>query len=160
MFSTGNWEFTIEPITWLYLVFRDNYTRNYWLELSFYPRPVLAFEYCRCLHLSVCVHVYVGHPRVCPRHNSSPLQDRITKFGSEVQNTLVKIPNVWGQMTLTFKVKFKLKVPNLPHFALVHTITHHLFKLGSPNLDQWCKTPWLRSLLFLWMVDVDLYGQI
>ena len=30
----------------------------------------------------------------------------------------------------------------------VRTITHHTFKLGSPNLDQRCKTPWFRSLLF------------
>ena len=30
----------------------------------------------------------------------------------------------------------------------VHAITHHPFKLGPPNLDQRCKTPWLRSLLF------------
>ena len=31
---------------------------------------------------------------------------------------------------------------------LVCVITRDLFKLGSPNLDQRCKTPWLRSLLF------------
>ena len=30
----------------------------------------------------------------------------------------------------------------------VRTITHHPFKLGSPNLDHRCKRPWLRSLLF------------
>ena len=29
----------------------------------FYPRPVLAFGYCRCLRLSVCVSV-----RVCSKH--------------------------------------------------------------------------------------------
>ena len=27
----------------------------------------------------------------CPHHNSSPVQARITKFGGELQNTLVKI---------------------------------------------------------------------
>ena len=26
-------------------------------------------------------------------------------------------------------------------------ITHHLFKLGSPNLDHRCKRPWLRSTM-------------
>ena len=31
---------------------------------------------------------------------------------------------------------------------LVRAITRDLFKLGSPNLDQRCKRPWLRSLLF------------
>ena len=42
----------------------------------------------------------------------------------------------------------------------VRAITHHLFKLGSPNLDQRCKRPWLRSLLFLGVIDLDLQGQI
>ena len=39
---------------------------------------------------------------------------------------------------------------------LVRAITHHPFKLGSPNLDQRCKRPWLRSLLFCGMIDRDL----
>ena len=43
---------------------------------------------------------------------------------------------------------------------LVRTITHHPVKLGSPNLDQRCKTPWFGSLLFLGMIDLDLQGQI
>ena len=38
---------------------------------------------------------------------------------------------------------------------LVRTITHHPFKLGSPNLDQRCKTPWFGSLLFLGMIDLE-----
>ena len=32
----------------------------------------------------------------CPHHNSPPIQARITQFGPEVQNTLVKIPVVLG----------------------------------------------------------------
>ena len=32
--------------------------------------------------------------------------------------------------------------------GLVRTITHHSFKLESPNLEQRCKRPRLRSLLF------------
>ena len=43
---------------------------------------------------------------------------------------------------------------------LVRLITHRSFKLGSPNLDQRCKTSWFRSLLFLGMIDLDLQGQI
>ena len=35
---------------------------------------------------------------------------------------------------------------------LHRVITCHPFKLESPNLDQKCKTPWLRSLLFLGFV--------
>ena len=45
----------------------------------------------------------------CLHHNSSPIQARITKFGPKVQNASVKIPIIWGQLNLTFKVKFDLK---------------------------------------------------
>ena len=34
--------------------------------------------------------------QVCPRHNSAPVQARITKFGPKMQNTLVKVPIVLG----------------------------------------------------------------
>ena len=44
--------------------------------------------------------------------------------------------------------------------GLVRAITPHLFQLGSPNLDQRCKRPWLRSLLFCGTIDRDLQGQI
>ena len=43
---------------------------------------------------------------------------------------------------------------------LVRAIIHQPFKLGSPNLVQRSKTPWLRSLLFFWAMDLDLQGQI
>ena len=43
---------------------------------------------------------------------------------------------------------------------LVRAITRDPFKLGLPNLDQRCKRPWLRSLSFLWAIDLDLQGQI
>ena len=42
----------------------------------------------------------------------------------------------------------------------VRTITCHPLKLQSPNLNHKCKTPWLRSLLFLGFIDLDLQGQI
>ena len=34
----------------------------------------------------------------------------------------------------------------------VCAITHHPFKLGSPNLDQWCKIPWMSSLFFFFFL--------
>ena len=36
---------------------------------------------------------------------------------------------------------------------LVRVITWDPFKLGSPNLDQRCKMPWLRSLLFCRVIN-------
>ena len=44
------------------------------------------------LPVSVCVCVYQS--LACPHDNSSPVQARITKFGPEKKNTLVKIPIV------------------------------------------------------------------
>ena len=55
---------------------------------------VLAIGYCHCLRLCVCHSVCQS--LACPRNNSGPIQSRITKFGPEVQNTLVKIPNILG----------------------------------------------------------------
>ena len=43
---------------------------------------------------------------------------------------------------------------------LVRTITHQPFRLESPNLVERRKTPWLRCLLFLGVIDLDLQGQI
>ena len=106
-------------------------------ENDFYPRPVLAFGYCRCLRLSVrpCVnHLLVRaitqdlfklwSPNwasrsnltskskftllwACLQDNSSPVQTRINKFGPEGQNTLIKIPIVLG-VDWTWEVKFNL----------------------------------------------------
>ena len=75
--------------------YHSGHVYAYCCSVIFYPRPVLAFRYCRCLHLSVCPSVCV-----CGNH------------------------------------------------LLVRAITHHPFKVGSPNLDHRCKRPWLRSLLF------------
>ena len=44
--------------------------------------------------------------------------------------------------------------------TLVHAITHQPFKLESPNLDQRCKRPRVRSLLFCGANDLDLQGRI
>ena len=46
--------------------------------------------------VSVCVYQSLA----CPHDNSSPVQARITKFGPEKQNTLVKIPIVFGSSWL------------------------------------------------------------
>ena len=59
--------------------------------LSFYLRPVLAFGYCRCLRMCVCVSV---------------------------------------------------------NHELLRAIIHQPFKLGSPNLVQRSKTPWLIHIVF------------
>ena len=85
------------------------------IPYGFYPRPVLAFGYCRCLRLSVCVSVCVcvRQPWACPCHKSSRVQARTIKFGQKVQKNLVKVPTVLGgdwpwpsKSNLTWKAKF------------------------------------------------------
>ena len=57
---------------------------------------VLSFPVFVCL----CVHVSVRQPRACPCRNSSPARARITKFGSEVQNTWLRSLLFWKAIDL------------------------------------------------------------
>ena len=105
---------------------------RHWLHQFFCcSRPFLAFGYC-CLRLCVCVCLgvcpSVCQSRACPRDNSWPVQARVTKFGPNVQNILVK-----GQLTLIFKVKFHFKIKFYAILSLkfVRAITHHPFKIFS-----------------------------
>ena len=66
----------------------------------------------------------------------------------------------FGLRVLSSAASVGLCVSVCVNHELLRTITHRLFKLGSPNLDQRCKTHWFRSLLFLGMIDLDLQGQI
>ena len=84
--------------SYLFIFHCTNFGNYVWnLEVNhFYPRPVLAFGYCRCLHLCVCVCLCVCQSFACPRDNSGPVQARIAKFGPKMQKTLVKVPIVLG----------------------------------------------------------------
>ena len=86
---------------------------------------------------------------------------------------LYLINNMDGHRMLFFRflpeASFGLLVLSLPacvcvlvsvNHELVRAIIHQPFKLGSPNLDQICKRPWLRALLFCGTIDRDLLGQI
>ena len=80
-------------------------------QIHFYPRPVLAFAWILSLPASVCLCVYQS--RACPHDNSPLVQARITKFGTKVQKTLVKVPIVFGhdrfwpsRWNLTWKSNF------------------------------------------------------
>ena len=130
-------------------------------EASFGLR-VLSLPASVCLCVCVCVY----QSRACPRDNSPLIQASIAKCGVHVQftvqKTLVKNPIVFGgdwpwpsRSNLTW---FESRI--LPHFELVRPITCHSFKLESPNLDQKCILPRLKSLLFLVLIDLDLQGQI
>ena len=94
------------------IVFRDSYDKR---NICMNPRPVLAFRYCHrlCLCICPCVCVCVCQSLACPQADSSAVQARITKFETEVQNTLVKITIILGddrprpsRSNLTWKSNF------------------------------------------------------
>ena len=104
---------------------------------------------CHCLLLSVCACV-----SVCLSVNHlfvhAITQDSF-KLGSpnldqRCKKTLRSLL-FCGLIDLDLQGQIEPQSPNLSHLELHRTITHHPFKLGSPNLDQRCKIPWLRSLL-------------
>ena len=66
-----------------------------WTKCSILFLPEASFG-LRVLSLPVSVCVCVYQSLACPDDNSSPVQARITKFGPEKQNTLVKFPIVLG----------------------------------------------------------------
>ena len=111
---------------------------------------ILAFGYCRCLHLSVRVTIRTS-TLACLPNNLLPIQARITKFGPAVQNVFVKIPFV-----LVVHVQGQISLKNPPHFVFVRMINHHWLKLEPPNSNKKYKKPLLRSVLFLDLIDLDL----
>ena len=125
---------------------------------------VLSLSVSGCVCVCVCVYQSLA----CPLDNSGPVQARITKFGPKMRNTLVEVPGFFfffSFLLLLFFVLFlfvfsfavwnlNLQSLNLPHFEFVPNITHHPYKLGSPNLNQMCKIHWLISLLFWWQLTL------
>ena len=126
------------------------------LGFHFYPKPVLAFGYWHCLRLRICPCVCVYHSLACPYDNSSAVQARVAKFGTEVQNTLFNIPIILGMINLDIQDQNSFKSRILLHFELVRTITCHPVKPESPNLDQKCILVQLRSLLILGVIKHQL----
>ena len=62
------------------------------------PSIVVA---CVCLCVRSFVHASVCQPWACTRDNLWPIQVKITKFGPDVQNTLLRSLLFMGWLTLT-----------------------------------------------------------
>ena len=86
----------------------------------------------------------------CPYNNSPPIQSRITKFGPEVQYTLVKIFFVLGgQLTLTFKVKYDFKI-KFSGFTLPEKHNHHI-ATREQRIPRLFHGPDCFTVAILWM---------
>ena len=116
---------------------------------QFWPSGIVI----ACVCGSVCVCVYQS--RACPDDNSSPIQARITKFGPEMQNTLVWIPIVLGddrpwssRSNLTWKSNFA------PFWACSHhyssAIQARITKFGPKMHLSTVKIPTNFGLDWFW----------
>ena len=79
---------------------------------KFWPTGIVVACVCLC----VCVHPYARQSLACPRDNSGPIHARITKLEQRCKR-LWSRSLLWGggggagwQLTLTFKVKFNLRI--------------------------------------------------
>ena len=77
---------------------------------SFYPRPVLAFGYCRCLRLSVCVSV---NPELVRAINHHVFKLEPPNLDKRCKTTWLRSLLFWGgdwpwpsRSNLTWKAKF------------------------------------------------------
>ena len=127
----------------------------YKLLCNFYPRPVLASGYCRCLRVCVYVCVSVNHEFV------RAVTHQPFKLGSPNLDQRCKRP--WlrallfcGMIVRDLQGQIELQSQNLPHFELVHAITHHQLKLQFPNMEQKCTLALFRSLPILGLIEIDL----
>ena len=114
-----------------------------------------------------CPFVFQGHPSYfkVTRYKISPILTQIGHYRtigrSQLSNPsdLPCLPEAsFGLRVLSLSASVCLCV--CINHLLVRTITHQPFTLESPNLDERRKTPWLRCLLFLGVIDLNLQGQI
>ena len=103
----------------------------------------------------VCVCVCVRQSWACPSDNSSTVQARITKFGPEKQNTLVKIPIVfWGNWPWPSRSNLTSNSILTPFWACpnhyLHAILVRISKLGQEMHFSTVKIPVNSGLDWPW----------
>ena len=122
---------------------------------AFYPRPVLAFGYCRCLRVCVCVCLSVNHQLV-RAVTHQPFKLKSPNLDQRCKRPWLRSLLFSGMIDLELQGQIKLKIQNLPHFELVRAISHHKLKSVFPNCVQKCILILLRSLLILGWIDLDV----
>ena len=125
---------------------KDGNFRVIWFQVSqFLPEASLGL-WVLPLPASVCgsMGLSVYPSRVCLHNNSSPVEARITYFGPEMQNTLVKIHIHLWLIDFDFRGQILLKSQNLLHFELVFSVL---------SVISWRDPPsnFLPNILALWL---------
>ena len=121
--------------------------------LFFYPRPVLAFGYCPCLRMCVCLSV--NHQLVCAITHQ-PFKLESPNLDQRCKRPWLRSLLFFGMIDLELQGQIELKSKNLPHFELVRATSHHQLKSVFPNLGQKFILALLSSLLILGWIDLDV----
>ena len=114
-------------------------------EASFGLR-VLSLPSSVCVPVCVCESVNPELVRTITHH---PFKLEPPNLDKRCKIAWLRSRLFLERSTLTFKVKSNSEVQICP-FGLVRTITHQPFKLGSPNLDQRCKSTLLNIPIVFW----------
>ena len=135
----------------------------YDMQFNFYPRPVMAFGYCRCLRLSVCVYVSVNHEfvRAITHH---PFQLRSPNLDHRCKRpwlrSLFKYGGDWpwpSRSNLTSKSKFT------PFRACPRNysspVQARATKFGPEVLNTLVKIPVVLGVDWAWHVKFNLFSK-
>ena len=130
-----------------------------------FPRPSIKFQGHKGQKIDDLDQIWA---RLLGRSQLSNPSDLPCLFSIYIITTNFSIcQKVHNKNTCIMIQLFYFKLQNIHYLwqneykiELVRAIIHQPFKPGSPNLDQRCKRPWLRSLLFCGVIDGDLQGQI
>ena len=118
----------------------------------FLPEACMAIGY-------YCLRLFV---RPCLNHllvraiTRDPFKPGSPNLNHRCKRSWLRSLLFWGVIDLYLQGQIYLRSQNLAHFEFVRPITHHPFKLGSPNLDQMFKIPWIRSLSFWALIELDM----
>ena len=104
-------------------------------------------QYCQWIPL--CVRLCVSQELI-RGITHDPFKLGSPNLDKKVQNTLIKVPIIFGVVYLHGQISLQIKFYPILSFNIVCAINHHQFKTRSPNLDQRCKITCWRSLL-VWL---------
>ena len=85
---------------------------------NFYPRPVLAYGYCRCLRPSVRQSVRPSVTKFVRAITQHQFKLGLPNLDHRCKRPWLRSLLFWGVLTLTFKVKFSIKIKMYPVFSL------------------------------------------
>ena len=152
----NQWNSSEKHVVWLNSG-RPTWDITIFFTFDFYPRPVLAFGYCRCLRVCVCVCVCLSvNHQLVRAITHQPFKLESPNLDQRWKRPWLKSLLFCGTIDLELQGQIELKIQNLPHFELVRAKSHHQLKSVFPNLGQKCILALLRSLLILGWIDLDV----